>query len=677
MKNVAEASAPLSDVYAHAVRLLENGRADLAAAQAREILRAVCTHPPSELLLAQAEAASGDEASAVLRLRRLAAAHVDWGAPLLELGRIQARQGDGTGAIASLRTAVARTPGLPQAWLALGDHLAATGDEAGAQQAYAEHVRHATTDPRLMTAAAALADGQLPEAERLLRRHLHAAPTDVAAIRMMAELAARIGRHEDAERLLRRAIALAPRFLAARLNLATLLHRLNRPEEALAELDVLLAADSRHPGGRNLKAVVLSRIGDCAPAIEIYEQLLREYPEHGRIWLSLGHALKTEGERERAIAAYRRSIALEPGFGEAWWSLANLKTFRFAADDIAAMRTQLQRGDIENDQRAQFEFALAKALEDCGDHAASFAHYESGNALRRRSLPYRPADATARVRRAVRLLQPGFLRERAGAGHPAPDPIFVIGLPRAGSTLVEQILSSHPQVEGTMELPEIIGLSNRLRREAGDGGGYHELLATLTPGELRDLGQTYLDRTRVHRKLGRPFFIDKMPNNFLHVGLIHLILPNARIVDVRRHPLACCFSGFKQYFARGQAFSYGLADLGTYYRDYVALMAHVDDVLPGRVHRVIYEELVADTEAEVRRLLAHCGLSFDPACLRFFENDRPVRTASSEQVRQPIYRDGVDHWRHFEPWLGPLKAALGDVLDHYPDVPKGIAAGYR
>jgi tetratricopeptide (TPR) repeat protein len=677
VKNAAsEPSATLAGAYAHATRLLAS-RPDLAAEQAREILATVGAHPPTELLLAQAEAMSGASGAALARLQALAARHPGWGAPLLELGLIQARLGDGTAAIAALRAAVARTPALPQAWLALGDHLAATGDQAGADAAHAEHVRHAIGDPRLMKAASALAENRIPEAERLLREHLRAAPTDIVAIRMMGELAARIGRLDDAERLLRRAIELAPAFHAARQNLATVLHRLNRPEQALEQLERLLADDPRHPSARNLKAVVLSRLGDCAPAIAIYDELLREYPGHGRIWLSLGHALKTQGDRERAIDAYRRSIALEPGFGEAWWSLANLKTFRFSVADIDAMRTQLQRQELEPEQRAQFEFALGKAMEDAGEHASSFTHYERGNALRRQQMPYRPGDATARVQRSLDLFTADFLRSRAGQGNDAADPIFVIGLPRAGSTLVEQILSSHPLIEGTMELPEIIGITNELRRAAADGGAYHDVLASLDGDRLRECGQRYLDRTRVHRKLGRPFFIDKMPNNFLHVGLIHLILPNARIVDVRRHPLACCFSGFKQYFARGQAFSYGLDDIGRYYRDYVALMAHFDDVLPGRVHRVIYERLVEDTEQEVRRLLAYCGLPFDEQCLRFFENDRPVRTASSEQVRQPIYKDGVDHWRNFEPWLGPLKAALGDVLDHYPETPPGVTAAYR
>ena len=368
---------------------------------------------------------------------------------------------------------------------------------------------------------------------------------------------------------------------------------------------------------------------------------------------------------------------IDPGFGEAYWSLANLKTFRFDAADIDAMRLQLQRDDLAKDQRAQFEFALGKALEDAADYEAAFAHYAKGNELRRETIPYEAGDASIRVHRSVTTYTSRFYSKRVDWGATAPDPIFVVGLPRSGSTLIEQILSSHSQVEGTMELPEIISITRELRAQSAnaDGRSYHDVLATKSADDIRALGEAYIARTRIQRKSTAPFFIDKMPNNFFHVGLIHLILPNAKIIDARRHPLACCFSGFKQYFARGQNFSYGLEDLGRYYRDYVALMAHFDAVLPGRVHRVIYERMVDDTEHEVRRLLDYCGLPFEPGCLRFFENERPVRTASSEQVRRPIYREGVDHWRHFEPWLSPLKAALGDVLEHYPDPPAAMRAG--
>jgi cytochrome c-type biogenesis protein CcmH/NrfG len=526
-------------------------------------------------------------------------------------------------------------------------------------------LRHAVADPVLLAAGGALVENDIPRAEALLRTRLQRAPTDVAAIRMLAEVAARIGRYEDAAGLLERCLELAPGFHAARQNYAMVLHRSNRPQDALAEIEHLLAGDPDNPGYRNLKAVVLCRTGDYDEAIGLYEGILAGHPGQARVWLSLGHALKTAGHTERAITAYRRCAALEPGFGDAWWSLANLKTFRFDDADIAGMRAQLQRSDLDAEHRLHLDFALGKALEDHNEYPASFEHYSAGNALRLARVPY-SADATSiRLQRAAEIYTAEFFRARAGFGATAPDPIFIVGMPRAGSTLVEQILSSHSLIEGTMELPEITSLARVLRQQGEEDSParYHEVLAGLDAGAVRALGERYLERTRIQRKAGTPFFIDKMPNNFAHVGLIRLALPNAKIIDVRRHPLACGFSMFKQQFARGQDFSYSLDDIGRYYRDYVALMAHFDRVLPGHIHRIHYEALVDDTEAEVRRLLDYCGLPFEPQCLRFFENDRPVRTASSEQVRQPIYRGGVDHWKHFEPWLEPLKAALGPVLD--------------
>jgi len=427
----------------------------------------------------------------------------------------------------------------------------------------------------------------------------------------------------------------------------------------------------------------LCRIGDYAPAIDLYAGILKEYPDQSKIWLSFGHALKTHGDSDKAIEAYRRCIALEPALGEAWWSLANLKTFRFDADDIATMRRELERDDLDSEHRLHLEFALGKALEDEGEYASSFGHYERGNALRLETNPYDADDNTKRMQRAKKVYAKSFFDERDDFGSDARDPIFIVGLPRAGSTLLEQILSSHSMVEGTMELPEIIGTTRLLRQQAAASTTasaqaipYHDALADLDADQVRELGERYIEHTRIQRKTDAPFFIDKMPNNFAHIGLIHLMLPNAKIIDARRHPLACCFSGFKQQFARGQNFTYSLDDIGRYYRDYVELMAHFDDVLPGRIHRVFYEAMVDDTEAEVRRLLAYCGLPFEEQCLRFFENARPVRTPSSEQVRKPIYREGVDHWRHFEPWLAPLKSALGPVLEAYPAVP-GFGVGER
>lgn len=687
---MSDTTTSLDVALNHASRLLASDP-ELAGRQAAEILGVVRGHPAALLVLAASHRICGRTGDALDLLQPLARAQPQ--APLVayELGMALAQAGRDTEAVAALRRAVSLKPELPQAWLALAARLRALGDDAGADGAYAAHVRHSVRDPHLMRAGEALTRNDLPDAETRLRALLRQRPTDIAALRMLAELAVRLGRVEDALQLLEQCLALAPAFREARLNYALVLHRDQQATEALAQLEHLLAEDPRHPGCRTLKAAILCRLGEYTAGIAMYEALLREFPDNPRVWMSQGHALKTAGRQPEAIAAYRRAIALDPDFGEAYWSLANLKTFRFDDDELARMRARLARDDtgtgaLAPEHRFHFEFALGKALEDRREYAASFAHYAEGNRLRLDAVPYRAGDTSARVRLAKRTYTREFLEARAGCGDPAPDPIFIVGLPRSGSTLIEQILSSHSQVEGTMELPEIISMTRDLRRGAESGGdraaagegrgtpSYHEVLAGFEPARFRELGRHFLERTRVQRKTGAPFFIDKMPNNFLHIGLIHLMLPNAKIIDARRHPMACCFSGFKQHFARGQNFSYSLEDIGRYYHDYVELMAHFDAVFaecgqPGRVHRVIHERLVEDTEAEVRRLLDYCGLPFEEACLRFYENDRPVRTASSEQVRRPINRDGLEQWRHYAPWLGPLEAALGPVLACYPEVP--------
>ncbi len=654
---------------AHASRLLDTD-AMLAAEQARAILDVVPRHPMARLILGIAARRGGDPEGAVAELEPLAATQPGAPAVHCELGLAYGDLGRGEAAIASLRRAVSLKPGLAEAWKALGDHLAATGDAAAADAAYANQIKAATRDPRLLAPAAALVDDRIPEAEAMLREHLRRHPEDVAAIRMLAEVAARLGRYGDAEQLLVRCLELAPGFTAARQHHALVLHKQHRTAEALPLLESLLADDPGNPQLRATRASMLSRLGEFGAAIECYGGLLADYPGHAKVWMSYGHALKTAGRQQEAIEAYRRCIALAPALGEAWWSLANLKTFRFDEADVAAMQAALAGPDLADEDRLHFSFALGKALEDAGRYADSFRYYAAGNDVQRRRIAYRAADIAAEVRRTREFFEAETLGRMARHGCPAPDPIFIVGLPRSGSTLLEQILASHSQVEGTMELPDIPAIAAELggRRRPGEAR-YPRALASLDGAALRALGEKYLERTRVQRKTDAPFFIDKMPNNWLHVGLILSILPNARIVDARRHPMSCCFSNFKQHFARGQHFTYSLPDIGRYYRGYVELMAHFDAIAPGRVHRVLYERMVEDPEGETRRLLDYCGLPFEDACLRFYENDRAVRTASSEQVRSPIYRDAVEQWRRYEPWLGPLVEALGPVLDAYPDSP--------
>jgi tetratricopeptide (TPR) repeat protein len=670
---MGEASEPVGSVevaLAHATRLLESNPV-LAAEQAGEILKAVPAHPVAMLLLGVARRTGGDATGAADALSPLVAMHPQWALAHYELALAQSALERNDQAIAALQRAVTLKPDMADAWRALGDELTIAGDPAGADSAYAQNIRASTKDERLLTAAAALCENNIPQAEGLLRAHLRKYPTDVAALRMLAEVAARLGRYGDAEILLTRCLELAPSFAAARHHRAIVLHRQNKSAAALLEVTELLAKDPRNPGYNNLKAAILARIGDLQDSIEIYAGILAEHPAQPKIWLSYGHALKTSGRERDSIAAYHKSIELLPGLGEAYWSLANLKTARFTDEEVEAMRSQLRRPDLAVEDQLHLHFAMGKALEDQGEYAASFEHYAQGNQLRRTQLRYQADEMSTHVKRIKTSFTTQFFAERMSYGAAAPDPIFIVGLPRSGSTLLEQILSSHSQVEGTMELPDIAGIARSLFEigKKSQISGYSALLATLNADECRELGERYISQTRIQRKTAAPFFIDKMPNNFAHIDLIQLALPRAKIIDARRHPLGCCFSAFKQHFARGQAFSYSLEDIGRYYRDYVELMAFFDAVLPGRVHRVIYESLIEDTETEVRRLLDYCELPFEDGCLRFYENERAVRTASSQQVRKPIFREGVDHWRHYEPWLDPLKKSLGRVLEAYPAAP--------
>ena len=575
-------------------------------------------------------------------------------------------QGRSREAVLPLGHAVEANPRLGVAWRLLADIRLVSGDFAGAQRGYDRLLAAVMPDERLRPAADALADGRPLDAERPLRMLLNADGSDLPAAHLMAEALTRRGQLAAAEALLIHCLDRAPRLHLVRQSLALLLYRVGRHAEALAQLDRLLAHEPRNTRNRAVKAAILAEIGDYAGAAVVTADLLDDFPDQPQAWIVHGNGLRTLGRIDEAEAAFQRALALDPARADAWWSLANLKSYRFAPGDRAEMTARLA-GAGPADQ-SLLHFALAKADEDEGRSQDAFAHYASANALQR-SLRAYDADATsALVQRSKALFTADFFAARAGWGDPAAGPIFIVGLPRSGSTLVEQILASHPQVEATRELMDIQAMADWAAAQA-PRTPYPAPLASLPRAAFAQLGHDYLARTGIQRRLGRPRFIDKAPWNFLHVGLIRLMLPGARIVDVRRHPLACCVSAFRQHFAGGFDFAYDLTDLGRYYADYVQLMAHFDAVLPGHVTRVIYEDLVADTEGEVRRLLDALGLPFDAACLRFFENRRAVATPSSEQVRRPIYADAVDSWRQFEPWLDPLKAALGPVLDAYPSPP--------
>jgi tetratricopeptide (TPR) repeat protein len=634
---------------------------DAAAAMAREVLILAPARPEARLLLGAALRRSGDLAGAVATLTPLAAgAPGAWGIQF-ELGAAFAVLGDTAAAISHLERAAALNPQSSLALHALGDQLAIRGDHKAAAEAQGRATPGSLTDARLREGVAALIAGDHTRAAAILKGRFDLHPTDPLAVRLLADAALGLGATRAAEALLRPILETAPDFMAARHAYVRLQIRNSQPLEALAHAERLLAQAPGTGLFLSLRAETRRQTGDQEGARSDFVAALEFDPDEPRLWLGFGHVLRALGDQAGAVAAYRESLARDPSLGEAYWSLADLKVFRFSTAERSAMDAALATPGASDDDRIHLHFALGKSLEDDGDHAAAFDHYAKANALRRTLAPYDWRANRAFVRRALETFTPAFFAAREGLGDPAPDPIFILGLPRSGSTLVEQILASHSAVEGLSELPDLMAIAGQITDGADVAArdAYPALLGDLPAKALAELGAEYLRRTRVYRRTGRPFFVDKAPNNVLQLGLICLILPGAKIIDARRDPMACGFSIFKQNFARGAAYGCDLADIGRYHRDYLSLMDHFDAVLPGRVHRVIHEDLVRDPEKEVARLLAYCGLDFEPACLRFYETARPVRTASSEQVRRPLNADGLEHWRNFEPWLGQLSAELG------------------
>jgi tetratricopeptide (TPR) repeat protein len=668
-----DSAGEINPALAHAVRILAKNPA-LAEIELREVLKSRPEELNATIYLGRALRAQGKFTSAIDVLEILKSAHPRFAVIHYELALAHSELGDQQEAIAGVRRALGIDPKLANAWLVLGDMLFETGDRASADEAYLRHVELSAKAPYIHEAMTALHQNRFKAAETLLRGHLSRLPTDLAASAVLGETMSRMGENEEAAAILANCLERVPSFDVARLNYATVLCRLQLPDDALVETAELLKRDPNDPRFRALRATALNQSGRSAEALHCFETLLADFPDDCMSWAGYGHALRGEGEQERAVRAYRRSMALDPLRGGPWWGLANLKTVRFSKDEMDALGDALARSDLPDDDRIQFHFALAKGLEDELKFEESFAQYTKGNALRFAQLHGGRDELGDRIGLWKSFFTNSFFENRMGMGTPAPDPIFIVGLPRSGSTLIEQILASHSAVEGTAELADLRTLVGRLHAQSNDNPGYPHVLAAMPPAELRVLGDDYLASTRRQRRSGKPLFTDKMPGNFEHIGLITLILPNAKIIDARRHPLGCCLSNFKQHYAQGQHFSYDLTALGRHYADYVELMAHFDTVLPGRVHRVFHEDVVADPEHEIRRLLDYCGLPFEPSCLKFHETKRQVRTVSSEQVRQPIFSDGVDHWRNFEPWLGPLKDALGPVLDAYPEVPAAFRA---
>lgn len=646
--------------------LMQRGQFAAASESLNVILSDAPDHQDAIYMAAACARYLNDADTAFRHIDQLKRLSPDFGRAFQEEGHLHRKTGHGDAALIAYQRAVRYNPALVASWTAQAEILAASGRAEEAAHARAQADRLKRLPPELLAVTNYVHEGRLIHAERIARAFLQKNPRHIEGMRLLADIGTRLGVHEDADFLLETAIELEPDNPQLRIDHVQILRKRQKYEAALAQAEQLLKHDPKSPVFKSIYAIEAMQAGNYDEALEIFDEVLRALPDDLATLTSQGHALKTAGRTEEAIASYRRAVEVNPLHGDAWYALANLKTYKFSAADIDLMRTALADPNLHFMGRVHLAFALGKALEDAKSYDEAFEAYSSGNALKKSQIRYTTEQMRAEADGQIEHCTRDLFEKRAGAGNDDPAPIFIVGLPRAGSTLIEQILASHSQVDGTLELPNILSLAHRLRgrKQISDRERYPRILHELPDEELSALGQDYIANTAIHRR-GAPFFTDKMPNNFRHIGLISLILPNAKIIDARREPMACCFSGFKQLFAEGQEFSYSLDDIGNYYRIYIEMMAHWDRVLPGKVLRVQHEDVVDDLEGQVRRILDYCGLPFEQACIDFHKTERAVRTASSEQVRQPISRSGVDQWRNFESHLGPLKDALGPALKGY------------
>jgi len=651
-------SSPIEIELSRIRELSKSGRHSEALAAAEALADAAPPNRDALYLIAANQRCLNRIHEALKTLQRLEQQHARFSLLYQERGYCFMTLQDAPRAIDAFLRGVDINPALAASWSMLERLYRITGDLRNAATAAGRVSSLKRLAPEVVQAGRLFSDGDLSAAENILRPYLLKCSDDAEALRLLARIEHQCDALDDAESLLEAALKLAPNYIAARLDLARVLIDRQKYLRAREEIDSLLSLEPANKDYLSLYAAACVGLGEHEPAITLYRQLLAASPESADLYVSLGHSLKTVGRRKEATESYQMAAAVRPSFGDAWWSLANLKTYRCSENEIAHMRAEEAAPASNPVDRYHLCFALGKAFEDRNEYAESWQFYERGNALKRAESRYHPDIAETNTRQQIEVCTAQFFAERVGVGVPDPDPIFMVGLPRSGSTLIEQILASHSRVEGTQELAEI------QRIVLGMRGKYPGVLAELAPEDFRGLGQSYMTDTRGYRQ-HKPFFIDKMPNNFRHIGLVHLMLPNAKIIDVRREPMACCFSNLKQLFARGQEFTYSIGDIARYYRTYLELMRHWDAVLPGRILRVRYEDLVEDLEGNVGRILEFCGLEFEPACVEFYKTKRGVRTASSEQVRQPIFRDALLQWRNYEPWLGPLKDSLDDALIRY------------
>jgi tetratricopeptide (TPR) repeat protein len=607
----------------------------------------------------------GDIPAALATLATLEQLHPRFSRLFQERGQCYVALKQAPQAIEAFLRGVHINPALPASWSMLEGLFRMTRQAENAAEAAAHVATLKKLPPEVVTATALFSDGELAEAEQIIRAFLLQHGHHVEAMRLLARIGIERDVLDDAQLLLEAALDLTPDYQAARFDYAQVLSKRHMHQRAQEQAEKLLTADPANRNYRTLRALTCVGLGQHERAIELYRALLTDATQPADLHLSIAHSLKTLGRRDEAIAEYRAAATARPGYGDVYWSLANLKTYWFEDAELAQMHAAESAASTSTIDRYHLCFALGKALEDQQQYEKSFDYYSRGNALKHAESHYRPEVIELNTRLQIEVCTPELF-SRGDSGIRAADPIFIVGLPRSGSTLIEQILASHSTVEGTQELADLPRIVADLKgREADvDNPLYPAVLTQMTAEDYRRLGEKYLTDTRVYRT-GKARFIDKMPNNFRHIGLIRLMLPNAKIIDARREPMACCFGNLKQLFAQGQEFTYSVEDIARYYRTYLDLMRHWDTVLPGRVLRVQHEDVVDDLDGSVRRLLDFCELDFEPACVEFHRTQRSIRTASSEQVRQPIYREGLDQWRHYEPWLGSLRAALGDALTRY------------
>lgn len=653
-----------TDALASAQKKIAAKRFDEALQILEPILETAPENPEALYMSAVCHRYQGDNDAALVVLDTLKGLSPEHGRAYQEEGHNYRDLGRADEALLAYSRACRYNPALDASWRGQLKILSSKGLNAQADQVRAQLERLASLPRPLVAVTDLVAQGRVLKAEDICRKFLRAVPHHVEGMRLLASIGMRLGVLDDAEFLLQSAARLEPDNIQVRIDYIQVLRKRQKFDIAREEARQLLQQAPDNPQFLSLYAIESMQTGDYETALEVFDEVLEKVPGDPGTLTSKGHALKTRGDYDAAVDAYRAALTSQPGHGEAYYSLANLKVYSFSDSEVQAMQMQVQASNnLSYMDRVYLHFAQGKAFEDIGEFEKSFDCYARGNQLKKAQSRYDADQMTEDLAAQRRVCTKDFFAERDDFGDKTPDPIFILGLPRAGSTLLEQILSSHSQVDGTLELPNILSLSQRLRR-MGRGEGkrpYPENLSQLSQAECAEYGSEFLRDTEIHRQ-GAAFFIDKMPNNFRHIGLIKLILPNAKVIDARRNPMACCFSGYKQLFAEGQEFTYSLEDIGQYYRDYVQLMDHWDEVLPGFVLRVTNEDVVDDLEREVRRILAFCELPFEEACLEFHRTRRNIRTPSSEQVRQPVNRSGLDYWRNYEPWLGSLKNALGEDI---------------